>query len=325
MVHNVHERVLPVPVADVEPLLDGLGGPDDRLWPSPAWAPMVLDGPLRIGASGGHGPIRYRVTAYEPGRMVEFTFHPRVGLHGRHTLIAEPAGPSRTVLRHVVEGRTAGRVLLLWPLAIRWLHDAVLEDLLDRAEAELGTGPARPAWWSPWVRLLQPLEVPRAREVDLPATALLAGALERVDWADAYAVVCHPGMPTDPQAWADAIFRDPPRWVVALLGLRQAVVGLVGIERDDGTAFDTLARTDDEVLLGTDAGHLDFRASVRREPDRVVLSTVVQVHNARGRAYSALVRRVHPVVVRAMLTRAARRLSRAPRVAPTRASGTFAR
>jgi hypothetical protein len=98
--------------------------------------------------------------------------------------------------------------------------------------------------------------------------------------------------------------------VIAALGLRQALVGFVGIARGDTSAFDTLARTEDEVLLGTDDGHLDFRASIRREPERVVLSTVVALHNRRGRGYFAIVRRVHPVVVRAMLDRAARRLSR---------------
>jgi hypothetical protein len=98
--------------------------------------------------------------------------------------------------------------------------------------------------------------------------------------------------------------------VAALLGLRQALVGLVGIERADSSVFATLARTDDEVLLGSDAGHLDFRVSVRREPARVVVSTVVRLRNLRGRGYFAVVRPIHPVVVRAMLRRAARRLSR---------------
>jgi hypothetical protein len=37
---------------------------------------------------------------------------------------------------------------------------------------------------------------------------------------------------------------------------------------------------------------------------------VVTLHNRRGRGYFAIVRLVHPVVVQAMLNRAARRLSR---------------
>jgi hypothetical protein len=144
----------------------------------------------------------------------------------------------------------------------------------------------------------------------MPDTALLRTALPRVDAADAFAVAVPPGTPRDAQVWADALFRSAPAWVEALMALRQTVVGLVGIERGDSSSFDTVDRTADEVLLGTDSGHLDFRASVLREPDRVVLSTVVQVHNARGRLYWGVVRHVHPVVVRSMLGLAARRLSR---------------
>jgi hypothetical protein len=314
MVLNVHERLLPVPAGDVGRLLDRLGGTDDPLWPAPAWGGMRLDRPLGVGAAGEHGPgrspIRYHVTAHRPGRSVEFTFAPGLGLDGTHTFLVEPVDAARCVLRHDVQGRLSGRMRLGWPLAVRWMHDAVLEDLLDRAEVALGVGPARPARWSPWVRLLWRLGSPRAKETSVPATPLLAGVLERVDWSDAYIVECGPGMPTDPQVWAEAVFRDPPGWVRVLLGLRQALVGLIGIERGDSAAFDTLARRDDEVLLGTDAGHLDFRVSILHAADAVTLTTVVQCHNRRGRLYSMLVRRVHPAVVRAMLSRAARSAAR---------------
>ncbi|HZG92519.1 MAG TPA: DUF2867 domain-containing protein [Pseudonocardia sp.] len=321
MVRNVHERRVPVPAAELAPLLDRLGGPEDRLWPSPQWEPMVLDGPVAVGAAGGHGPIRYRVTGYQPGRRVEFAFDPGLGVHGWHAFSIEPDGGSGSILRHVAEGRMGWPMVLLWPAVVRWLHDALIEDLFDRAELVAGTGPARPARWTPWVRLLRLFDTAdiRARAVPVPRGGLLDGALPRVDFADAFAVAARPGAPEDPQAWADAVFRDPPAWVAALMGLRQALVGLVGIRRGDASAFGTRARTADEVLLGTDDGHLDFRASVRREPDRVVLSTVVRLHNRRGRLYFALVRPIHPVIVRGMLVRAARRLSgssNTPRPAP---------
>ena len=309
MVRNVHERLLAVPASWLGPLLDRLGGPDDLLGPAPAWAPMVLDGPVAPGGSGSHSGIRYRVTDHRPQRSVTFTLDPGQQWRGTHTFSVHPTGPTQAVLRHEADARLTGALRLMWPVAVRWLHDALVEDLLDRAEAVLGCGPARPARWSPWVRLLRRRVLPRARATAVPDTPLLAAALPRVDFADAYAVRVFPGAPTDPQVWADAIFRDPPRWVVGLMVLREAAVGLVGIARGGRSSFDTLARTDEEVLLGTDERHLDFRASVRREPQRVVLTTVVRLHNRRGRGYFALVRRVHPAIVRGMLSRAARRLS----------------
>lgn len=308
MVHNVHERTLPVPAAEVGALLDRIGGPDDPLWPSPAWAPMRFDGPLADLPKGGHGPIRYRVTAYEPGRRVECTFQPGRGMDGTHTLSVEPAGPQRSVLRHVLDVRPRGRMRVLWPLVIRFAHDAVLEDLLDNAEAALGVGPAHPARWSPWVQVLQRFETPRARATAVPDTRLLASALDRVDWTDAHAVALHPGMPADAQTWADAIFGGAQK--STLIALRDRLVGLVGIEPSTRSSFAVVARDAAEVLLGSDDSHLDFRASVLREPDRVVISTVVKIHNLRGRLYFAIVRRLHPTVVRTMLTKASRELSR---------------
>jgi len=156
-----------------------------------------------------------------------------------------------------------------------------------------------------WERLIHGRGV---AAVPVPATPLLAGALPHVDWADAYAVRRPDGSSSDPQDWADAVFYAPPAWVGALLLARESLVRLVGIDRAGHGAFDPVARTDDEVLLGIDQSHLSFRASVLCEPDRVVVSTVVNLHNRRGRAYSAIVRLVHPAVVRAMLRRAAGRV-----------------
>lgn len=154
MVRNVHERRLQAPPERVGSLLDTLAGPDDRLWPAPAWPPLRLDRPLGVGAAGGHGPIGYVVEAYSPGRTVRFRFEPGLGVDGTHTFVVVPDGDG-SVLRHQIEARTVGRMRLLWPLAVRWLHDALLEDLLDRAEAQADGVVVRPARWSPWVRLLR--------------------------------------------------------------------------------------------------------------------------------------------------------------------------
>jgi hypothetical protein len=155
-------------------------------------------------------------------------------------------------------------------------------------------------------RLVRPERFGRVRATAVPETRLLARALPAVEYSDAYAVSCPGRPPGDPQEWADAFFRAPPAWVVSLLGVREALVRLVGIESADGHAFDTVDWNVDEVLVGIDQAHLSFRASILLEDRRVVLTTVVRVHNARGRAYWALVRWIHPLVIRAMLARAYR-------------------
>jgi hypothetical protein len=159
IVRNLHTRRLPVPARTAGALIDGLSGPDDRLWPA-GWPRMAFDSGFVPGAHGGHGPVRYRIAAHEPGRCVRFTFEPparglAAGLVGEHRFEVEPAGPDACVLRHVIEGEAFGAMLLKWPLVIRPLHDALVEDALDRAELHLTGGVTAPARWSRWVRLLR--------------------------------------------------------------------------------------------------------------------------------------------------------------------------
>ncbi|PSL58012.1 hypothetical protein B0I31_101227 [Saccharothrix carnea] len=151
MINNVHTRLFP----DSEGLVDRIV----ELWPSDRWPPLVLDRPLGVGADGGHGFVRYRCTDYVPGQRVEFTFARSLGVDGGHVLEAVPGG-----LRHTLTGRPRGLMRLGWPLAVRWLHDALLEDLLDNAARAAGHPPVHPARWSPLVRLLRAVARRGARQ-----------------------------------------------------------------------------------------------------------------------------------------------------------------
>lgn len=160
--HAVNERLIGAPATAVGALLDRLADRDDPLWPRGAWPPLRLDRPLAVGADGGHGPVRYAVAAYEPGRRVRFAFTPAFPIDGYHELTVEPVSEHSCRLRDVLTGRARGSMLLAWPLVWRWLHDALMEDLLDRAEAAATGVGRRPARWSPWVRVLRRLLAPRA-------------------------------------------------------------------------------------------------------------------------------------------------------------------
>lgn len=152
---NFHARRIPRPAAAAGVLLDQLASPDDALWPAGAWPALRLDRGLQVGSAGGHGPIRYHVSAYEPGRRVELTFGPTMGVVGTHTFRVDDDGDRGCVVSHEMVVRLRGRTRLTWPLAIRWLHDACIEDLLDNAEEALTGALPRPARWSPWVRFLR--------------------------------------------------------------------------------------------------------------------------------------------------------------------------
>ena len=151
---NVHERVLDASASRVGALLDSLASSDDALWPHDRWPAMSFDRPLEVGAVGGHGPVRYSVEAYDPGQRVRFRFTAPRGFDGTHGYYVEPLDEERTVLRHVLEMQATGPALVSWPLVFRPLHDALIEDSLDRAEQHLGMTP-HPRSWPVWVRVLR--------------------------------------------------------------------------------------------------------------------------------------------------------------------------
>lgn len=153
---NTHERRFPVPPEKAGTLLDALATEDDPIWPRGRWHSIRLDRPLGVGARGGHGPIRYHVVAYVPGQWVRFAFERPRGFDGFHEFTVLPDGDG-TAFRHLIAMRLRGTAKLGWPLVFRWLHDALLEDLLDRAEENLTGTVARPARWSLGVRLLRGL------------------------------------------------------------------------------------------------------------------------------------------------------------------------
>jgi hypothetical protein len=156
-VHNTHERRLDASPDAAGALLDALASDGDRLWPHDSWPAMRLDRPLGVGATGGHGPVRYTVEEYDPGRRVRLRFLAPRGFDGFHEFTVRPDPSGGTVLAHLLAMRAHGPARASWPLVFRPLHDALLEDALDRAERALTGGVRAPARWSRRVRLLRSL------------------------------------------------------------------------------------------------------------------------------------------------------------------------
>jgi hypothetical protein len=170
---------------------------------------------------------------------------------------------------------------------------------------------------------------PSVRAVPVAEGGLAASALRDVDYGDAYAVALPSGVSAP--AFAEAVFASPPRWVAKLMALRNAIVrplGLIATRSGfahaaavaNGTGericvFPVLAAAPDEVLLGLDDRHLDFRISVRVLDEGCehlgVLTTLVRFHGALGRAYFVPGRPAHRLIVPTMLRSAARRLTAA--------------
>ncbi|WP_374428400.1 DUF2867 domain-containing protein [Tabrizicola sp.] len=98
-----------------------------------------------------------------------------------------------------------------------------------------------------------------------------------------------------------------PGWAAALLALRNTLVRPFGLKtgEPDKPIFPTCHETDEELILGTDDKHLDFRIGLIRQDGRMFMSTWVHPHNAWGRAYLGLVMPFHILISRGAVARMA--------------------
>jgi hypothetical protein len=110
------------------------------------------------------------------------------------------------------------------------------------------------------------------------------------------------------------MFGHSPRWVRLLLALRNRIVGLVGLksaelgiaEGETVGAFPVVSACEEQVVLGFNDRHLDFRivldvAPGGSETRKVAITTLVERHNLFGRFYILAITPFHKLIVRTML------------------------
>lgn len=164
-VYNRHDRRINTTETVAASILNSLSGPDDRLWPHEKWPLMQLDGSLAPGARGGHGPVRYRMEQFIPGRKAVFRFEPE-GLipdfDGVHYFEVSPEGDC-VVMTHVIDVRCGFRQWARWRLLIEPIHDAVIEDAFDKVENSIAGRGEKSSPWSLRVKVLREMRARKRR------------------------------------------------------------------------------------------------------------------------------------------------------------------
>jgi uncharacterized protein DUF2867 len=144
---------------------------------------------------------------------------------------------------------------------------------------------------------------------DVDRDSLLAGA----QFADAFRVtIADAGL--NARGAAERIFSESPRWVEALLDLRNKIVAPLGLKtsaereaRSGGMVgmFPVLSETPERLVAGFNDHHLDFRVVVDVAPagggQEVTATTLVLTHNWFGRAYLMAIMPFHRLIARTLL------------------------
>ncbi|KJS02197.1 MAG: hypothetical protein VR65_05970 [Desulfobulbaceae bacterium BRH_c16a] len=151
---NIHKRTIGQSIGVISDILNTLSSNDDKLWPKEKWPPMIFRKGLTVGAIGGHGPIKYSINTYIPGSSIEFTFVKPDGFKGVHRFEVTEIENNKTELKHTIDMMLSRKGILTWHIAIRWLHDALIEDCFDKVENQFSTN-IKETKWNFWVVFLR--------------------------------------------------------------------------------------------------------------------------------------------------------------------------
>ncbi|MDX5595597.1 DUF2867 domain-containing protein [Pseudovibrio sp. SPO723] len=138
----------------------------------------------------------------------------------------------------------------------------------------------------------------------LPGDSLLYGHKQPGDFMDCYAKPTSCSLEEVAQRMMTF-----PAWVSQLMRLRNALVKPFGISTHFAASetigiFPVISRSENEIILGTDDKHLDFRISIMVRDGMAYAATWVHTKNLFGRFYLRAVMPFHILIVRRSVARA---------------------
>ena len=165
-------------------------------------------------------------------------------------------------------------------------------------------------------------------KTEFPRNSILNKGHEKYDYFD-----CYKGSLNDEENKinstdvAKALFISTPKWVGILFILRNSIVTVFGLKTSEKTndrkqqldnfnfepnerlgLFKVFSKSDNEVILGEDDKHLNFRISLLIENlntenliKEITITTTVEFNNWLGKLYFLPVRLFHKIIVPRML------------------------
>ena len=157
---NTHKRTITKPIHEIVLLFKTLATDHDMILATEKWPPMKRDQALQVGSKGGHGPIRYHVIDNQEGKSITFQFDRPIGFNGYHKFELSSLRADVTEMTHTIDMTTTSFATIKWLFAIRWLHDAYIEDAFDNVENHFTTDKKK-SKWSWWVTILRKIMKPK--------------------------------------------------------------------------------------------------------------------------------------------------------------------
>ncbi|WP_347070131.1 DUF2867 domain-containing protein [Flavobacterium sp. WV_118_3] len=150
----------------------------------------------------------------------------------------------------------------------------------------------------------------------MPGEKVLSN-LTRIDFSDTFATTNHINSITE---ITQLIFGRSPKWIRALFAVRNFIVRFIGLKNNKPADykvgfeighyigfFRIFSITENEMLLGADDTHLNFRAVITNSQTplyNIKVTTLVSYNNRKGRIYMQFIKPFHRMVVKNMVRQA---------------------
>lgn len=168
-----------------------------------------------------------------------------------------------------------------------------------------------------------------------PADTILLSQKTVYDYSDSYEIAfLSPRKEIKSTSLATAFFSGDPNWIQYLFLLRNKIVALFGLKTGDSLAnrekqlknfkyhpgeclgiFKILYKNDQEIIIGEEDKHLDFKVSLHITPSlnqqqkfTLQITTIVKYHNTMGRIYFTCIAPFHKAIVKSILKSMVRQL-----------------
>lgn len=167
----------------------------------------------------------------------------------------------------------------------------------------------------------------RIKKAEFPEKSILSQGKKDFDYMDSFqGELANDGRNIDISEIGKAFFTSGPKWGKKMFAFRNKVMGLFGLKTgseneklqteksfecevgDRAGLFKVFDKTTNEIVLGEDDKHLDFRVSILIDKSKkginkssLTISTTVKFHNWLGVLYFLPVRPFHKLIVPAML------------------------
>ena len=161
-------------------------------------------------------------------------------------------------------------------------------------------------------------------KISIPADSLIQDTLNQIHYADCYSIDFKNEKPITVEEIARAFFKSIPGWVLFLLGLRNWLVKWFGLKGGDAREvlarlekdpiepgkpfgiFQVIKKNANEILMGEEDKHLDFRVSIGLKSKTgndytASVATIVQFNHFSGRLYFLPVKPFHKLIVKRMM------------------------